>query len=418
MTQPAAALAERFSRVRSVTEALVRPLSAEDAGAQSMTDASPTKWHLAHTSWFFESFVLSRDPGFRPLHASYGFLFNSYYESLGSRHPRPARGILTRPALAEVMTYRTYVTQQVLELLDRQDDDLAELGSIVELGVQHEQQHQELIVTDLKHLFASNPLFPAYHERPSGSAHGAPPLAWRSFAEGVREIGYAGTGFAFDNELPRHRQFIEPYQLATRLVTNGEFLAFMQDGGYARPELWLSDGLRAVTERGWSAPAYWQRAATANAHDVYALSGIAPVVLDEPVCHVSYYEADAYARWAGFRLPSEAEWEAAAVVQRFGGNFLDSGRLQPCAAKASDEPLLQLFGDTWEWTASAYSPYPGYRAPAGPVGEYNGKFMCNQMVLRGGSCATPADHVRASYRNFFPADARWQFTGIRLARSV
>lgn len=417
MTHSVAALAERFSRVRSVTEALARPLSAEDAGAQSMTDASPTKWHWAHTSWFFESFVLSRDPVYQPLHTSYAFLFNSYYETLGARHPRPARGILTRPSLTEVMTYRTHVTEHVLELLDRQGDDLGELGTLVELGLQHEQQHQELIVTDLKHLFASNPLFPAYHERPRGLAHGALPLAWCSFAEGVREIGHDGTGFAFDNELPRHRAFIEPYQLATRLVTNGEFLAFMQDGGYARPELWLSDGLRVVTERGWSAPAYWHRAAT-NAHEVYTLSGIAEVVLDEPVCHVSYYEADAYARWAGYRLPNEAEWEAAAALQRIRGNFLDSGRLQPCVAQASDEPLLQLFGDTWEWTASAYSPYPGYRAPTGPIGEYNGKFMCNQMVLRGGSCATPADHVRASYRNFFPADARWQFTGIRLARSA
>ena len=410
-------VASRFLQVRNTTERLCAPLSAEDCVAQSMPDASPAKWHLAHTSWFFETFVLAATPGHQPFRAGYEYLFNSYYEAVGARHPRPARGILTRPSFEEVLSYRSHVTDRVLELIELRRGDLGELGAILELGLHHEQQHQELIVTDIKHLFGSNPMLPAYHADFLEARGKAPALAFLPFDGAVFEVGHAGHGFAFDNELPRHRQFIEPYALSNRLVTNGEFLEFVRDGGYTRPELWLSDGFRSRSERGWWAPLYWQRRG-ADDCELYSLSGLAPVVADEPVCHVSYYEADAYARWFGARLPTEFEWEVAAREYPIRGNFLDWGRLHPSVAVAADNSLLQVFGDAWEWTASAYSPYPGYCPPAGALGEYNGKFMCNQMVLRGGSCATPADHLRATYRNFFPPDARWQFSGLRLARSL
>ncbi|HEV8246564.1 MAG TPA: ergothioneine biosynthesis protein EgtB [Polyangiaceae bacterium] len=413
----AEALGARFLRVRATTEELCAPLSAEDSVVQSMPDASPSKWHLAHTSWFFETFVLGPLPGYQPLSAEYAYLFNSYYEALGARHPRAARGLLSRPSLEEVKAYRRHVTEGLFELLETRRGDVSDLAATIELGIQHEQQHQELILTDIKHLFGSNPVLPAYHLRAQEVSPAPPGLAWHPVAGGIRLLGHQGQGFSFDNELPRHREFLESYALGSRLVTNAEYLEFIRDRGYERPELWLSDGWRVRTERGWSAPLYWQGEAE-GARAVYTLSGVVPLRAEEPVCHVSYYEADAFARWAGARLPSEAEWENAFRDVPLAGNLLDSGRFHPRAALAKDSEPTQVFGDTWEWTASAYSAYPGYRPTEGALGEYNGKFMCNQMVLRGGSCATPHDHIRPSYRNFFPPDARWQFSGLRLARSA
>jgi ergothioneine biosynthesis protein EgtB len=404
---------ERFLRVRTVTEALCAPLSAEDCVAQSMPDASPAKWHLGHTSWFFETFVLSRVPGYSPFSPAYSRIFNSYYDGVGVRHPRAARGVLTRPSFEEVRAYRATVTGRVQALLAREDTS-PELRSIVELGVHHEEQHQELLLTDIKHLFASNPLYPTYREAERPARSEATPLAFRTFDPALRTIGHAGEGFSFDNERPAHRQFVEAHALADRLVTNGEYLEFVRDGGYSRPELWLSDGFRTATEQNFSAPLYWE-----PAHDaVFSLGGLVPLELAAPVCHVSFYEADAYARWANARLPTEAEWESAARGFAVRGNFAESGALEPRAAAAPNDSFRQLYGDVWEWTQSAYAPYPGFRPLAGALGEYNGKFMANQLVLRGGSCVTPGDHVRATYRNYFPAHARWQFTGIRLARSA
>ena len=404
---------ERFLRVRTATEALCAPLSPEDCVAQSMPDASPAKWHLGHTSWFFETFVLARVPGFMPFRPGYSEIFNSYYEAVGARHPRAARGVLTRPAFEEVRAYRASVTARVLSLLERQGT-LPALHSIVELGLHHEEQHQELLLTDIKHLFASNPLRPQYREAGERLRSEDSALAFRTFDATLRTIGHSGEAFAFDNERPAHREFVEAHALADRLVTNGEYLEFMRDGGYTRPELWLADGFRTATERSFCAPLYWE-----PSHDaVFSFAGVVPLNLADPVCHVSFYEADAFARWAKARLPTEAEWEGAAQGVAVRGNFVESGALEPRAAGASDGTLRQLYGDVWEWTQSAYSPYPGFRPLAGALGEYNGKFMANQMVLRGGSCVTPGEHVRATYRNFFPPDARWQFTGIRLARSA
>ena len=413
---PIGDLAARYCAVRATTERLRAPLSAEDCQAQSMDDASPTKWHLAHTSWFFETFVLERQArGYRPFHPEFRVLFNSYYQQVGPQHPRPQRGLLTRPSLDQVLSYRAHVDRHLLDLLSAARDGAA-FASVVELGLHHEQQHQELILTDAKHLLALNPLRPAYRValHRIADAPGSPsPLRWQSFGGGTAEIGHDGRGFAFDNERPRHPVMLAPFALATRLVTNGEFLAFIEDGGYERPELWLSDGWNAVQSRGWRTPLYWQR--REGAWWEFTLSGVCPLAVDEPVCHVSLYEADAYATWAGARLPTEAEWEVAAAAVPVAGNLLESDVLHPVPAGAGDE-LQQLFGDVWEWTRSAYAAYPGYRPPAGALGEYNGKFMCNQLVLRGGSCATPASHIRATYRNFFPPDARWQFSGVRLAR--
>jgi ergothioneine biosynthesis protein EgtB len=408
----AADFIERFLRVRSVTEALVAALSPEDCVAQSMPDASPAKWHLAHTSWFFETFVLAREPGYRPFRAGYSELFNSYYEAAGARHPRPARGLLTRPTFDEVRAYRASVTAGVLSLLERLERS-SELAAIVELGVNHEEQHQELLLTDIKHLFSSNPLLPAYHEARARPQRGAAPLGFRLFDAGVRSMGHEAASFCFDNETPAHRVFLEAHAVADRPITNGEYLEFVRDGGYRRPELWLSDGFRVAAERNWTAPLYWE-----PGHErVFTLGGLRPLRLADPVCHVSYYEADAFARWAGARLATEAEWESVARAARIDGNLLESGLLEPTPASDGDT-MLQLFGDVWEWTQSAYSAYPGFRPLPGALGEYNGKFMANQFVLRGGSCLTPKAHVRATYRNFFPPDARWQFTGIRLARSA
>ncbi|MCB9752046.1 MAG: ergothioneine biosynthesis protein EgtB [Myxococcales bacterium] len=422
-SRDASALAEAYQRVRAATEALAAPLSAEDQVAQSMADASPTKWHRAHTTWFFETFVLG--PGvadYAPFHPAFAHLFNSYYVSVGTMHARPQRGLLTRPPLATIAAYRRHVDAQLLALLGgelRLSGGLArdELLARVEIGLHHEQQHQELIVTDLKHLLSHNPIAPVYRARPEDARGVAAPLDWIAHEGGVHELGFAGAGFHFDNEGPRHRVFLEPFALASRLVTNAEYQAFIDDDGYARPELWLSDGWATSSREGWRAPLYWRADGR-----VFTLAGERARADDEPVCHVSYYEADAYARWAGARLASEQEWEimarASSPLATSAGVFADHGRLHPApaAASTSGEPA-QLFGDVWEWTSSAYAAYPNYRPLPGALGEYNGKFMCNQFVLRGGSCATPRDHIRATYRNFFYPPARWQFSGIRLARS-
>jgi ergothioneine biosynthesis protein EgtB len=414
-------LVGRYHRVRQFTESLCQPLVTEDYVIQAMPDVSPPKWHLAHTSWFFETFILaSASPNYRSPHASYAYLFNSYYIAAGERHCRPKRGLLSRPTVEEVYRYRAYVDEHMTALLEGMDDDaLATWSPIVELGLHHEQQHQELLLTDLKYNFACNPLRPAYVtlDMPH-RAQAVSTLQWVSFPEGIYWIGHDGQGFAFDNETPRHRSFVEPFQLASRLITNGEYLAFMADGGYERPEFWLSMGWDTVQREGWHAPLYWER--RDGTWWMMTLAGMQPVPAAEPVCHVSYYEADAYARWAGARLPTEVEWEIAAVPLPIRGHFVEQQTFHPVPMRQTDPavPLAQMFGDVWEWTQSHYSPYPGYTPAPGALGEYNGKFMANQFVLRGGSCATSVWHIRPTYRNFFPADARWQFMGIRLARTI
>jgi ergothioneine biosynthesis protein EgtB len=418
---PQAALVTRYHQVRQFTEHLCHPLVTEDFVIQAMPDVSPPKWHLAHTSWFFETFVLTPAyPSYRSPHASYAYLFNSYYVGAGERHCRPKRGLLSRPTVEEVYRYRAHVDQRMTAFLEGLHGEAFDTWSpIVDLGLHHEQQHQELLLTDLKYNFACNPLRPAYLtvDLPrQAQAVRAP--QWVSFAEGVYRVGHDGRGFAFDNESPRHRSFVEPFQLASRLITNGEYLAFMADDGYERPELWLSMGWDTVQREGWKAPLYWER--RDGDWCMMTLTGMRPVHEAEPVCHVSYYEADAYARWAEARLPTEVEWEVAATPLSIKGNFVEQQTFHPVPHDQADTsaPLAQMFGDVWEWTQSHYSPYPGYTPAPGALGEYNGKFMANQFVLRGGSCATSATHIRPTYRNFFPADARWQFMGIRLARTI
>ena len=410
-------LREQYGEVRAATTALAAPLSPEDQLVQSMPDASPTKWHLAHTTWFFETFVLSRFVrGYRPVDERYAYLFNSYYEAVGPRQPRPRRGDLTRPSLEEVHAYRDAIDERMNTFLD-EASDRGEAPDRTELGLHHEQQHQELILTDIHHALWSNPLRPAYAPRRgrAGVAASAAVPEWTSHPGGLVEIGHAGTAFSFDNERPRHRTFLEPFQLARRAVTAGEYLRFIEDGGYRRPDLWLSDGWAAIQEHGWTAPLYWTSGA--NGWSDFTLAGTHPLDLDAPVNHVSYYEAEAFARWAGARLPTEAEWEAVAAACPLDGNFVQSGALAPQPARVlADRVPSQMFGDVWEWTASAYLPYPRFRPLEGELGEYNGKFMSGQMVLRGGSCFTPLSHIRATYRNFFPPGARWQMSGIRLAR--
>ena len=419
----ASSLRTRYDAVRAQTEALCTPLEVEDYVVSSMPDVSPTKWHLAHTSWFFETFVLGpHAPEYRPRNPRYAYLFNSYYVQAGERHCRAKRGLVTRPTVAEVYDYRGYVDEAMRALIERVDDDPAHPAApIIELGLHHEQQHQELLVTDIKHVFWTNPLRPTYRERAPELRAAPAPLGWVEMPAGIVWVGHDGGGFAFDNEGPRHRVFLDAYRLATRLVTNGEYLDFISDGGYRRPELWLSAGLATVQDRKWEAPLYWERDADGQWTE-FTLAGtraLRGAALDEPVSHVSYYEADAFARWSGHRLPTEFEWEAAAAGTPIDGNFVESRRFGPAAARAdAATPLEQLYGDVWQWTQSAYVGYPNFRAAAGAIGEYNGKWMADQWVLRGASCATPRSHARLTYRNFFPSDARWQFMGIRLAEQA
>ncbi len=437
----AVSLAQRFADVRTVSVSLCAPLATEDYVVQSMPDASPAKWHLAHTTWFFEQFVLRPHlAGYRAFDEQFGFLFNSYYETVGPRHRRPERGLLTRPTVEEVQSYRQHVDVHVDRLLRTRGAD-QEIESLIELGLQHEQQHQELILMDLKHLLSCNPLRPPYRphpgplpragegeERPhpaslsrAGEREATSTPAFHSFPEGIYEIGHAGDAFSFDNETPRHRVYLQPFELGQRLVTNAEFGEFIRIGGYQRPEVWMSDGWATVQAQEWTHPLYWSEALDSE----FTLMGERELEPDAPVCHVSWYEADAFARWAGARLPTEAEWEVVASRQPIRGNFLDDGVYHPQVAltpalsqreRGKETPVTQLFGDVWEWTASPYSPYPGYQPLKGALGEYNGKFMVNQFVLRGGSCSTPLSHIRATYRNFFYPHMRWQFAGIRLAK--
>ncbi len=395
---------ERYRQVRDFTTKLAENLEPEDLVVQSMEEVSPTKWHLAHTSWFWEVFLLEPFlPGYEPLDPRYHFLFNSYYVQAGERHCRAQRGYLSRPTVRQVMAYRAHVDEAMGRLLDSGREGIREL---VDLGLNHEQQHQELILTDLKHVFSVNPLRPAYGSLPS-SASAIRSVEWLEFDGGIHEIGWDGKGFAYDNEGPRHRVFLEPFALADRLVTNREYLEFMEDGGYERSELWMSEGWG----RGWTEPFYWER--RDGEWWSYTLGGLRPIAPAEPVVHLNWFEADAFARWADARLPREEEWEVVAAGYPIEGNLADSGRFHPAAARGP-----QFYGDVWEWTGSSYSPYPGYRPPTGAVGEYNGKFMSNQYVLRGGSCVTSASHLRPTYRNFFPADTSWQFSGLRLARDL
>jgi ergothioneine biosynthesis protein EgtB len=420
--EPAMNLDNRFRLVRSATVELAEPLSPEDCVVQSMPDASPAKWHLAHTTWFFEEFVLQHAvAGYKFHDDQFRYLFNSYYNTVGPMHSRPHRGLLSRPTLEQVRAYRDRVDERMNALLQRHDLSPAILD-VITIGLNHEQQHQELLLTDIKHLFSCNPLLPAYTNakilrETAGLLRAAPSLDFCRLDGGVIEIGHSGDGFSFDNELPRHRTYTDAFSLANRAVTNGEYLEFIRSGGYEDPIHWLSDGWSTVQSEGWKRPIYWKP----SLEEEFTLTGPRELNPASPVCHLSYYEADAFARWAGARLPSETEWELAAKGLPLRGNFVENHRWHPETAQNEGprEPrLLQMFGDVWEWTQSAYAPYPGFKTPEGALGEYNGKFMVNQLVLRGGSCATPVSHIRATYRNFFNPSARWQFTGLRLAKNV
>lgn len=431
-----ASLGTRFKQVRDATESLCEFMHPEDYVVQSMEDASPTKWHLAHTTWFFETFVLAHaDPAYRPFHPEFAYLFNSYYVQAGERWQRPYRGLLSRPTVEEVYAYRAYVNEAMHRLLEVGLSQLPQekqhsLHTRIEIGLNHEQQHQELLLTDAKHLFSINPLRPAFHPDAASAAAATSspvPLNWVSFEETISSIGHNEDSFFYDNEKPFHRELIPAFDLASRTVTSDEFLEFMNDGGYRRPELWLSLGWAAVEAGKWEAPMYWEpveknqpaaQTTRADQWQTFTLGGMRPVDGHGPLTHISYFEADAYARWKGCTLPTEFMWEhacRAADCSPEHGNFVESRQLHPVAAPAGPG-LQQMLGNLWEWTASPYTAYPGYQAPPGALGEYNGKFMCNQIVLRGGSCATPQSHIRPGYRNFFPPAARWQFSGIRLAR--
>jgi ergothioneine biosynthesis protein EgtB len=413
-------LEQRYRLVRRFSGKLCETLETEDYVIQTMPETSPTKWHLAHTSWFFETFVLNQFfPGYHSMHPQFAFLFNSYYNAVGPFFSRPHRGLLSRPTVKEVFHYRADIDLLVTDLIQSADEALlAKLEPILILGLNHEQQHQELMLTDIKSVFWQNPLRPAFRKRDAVETSPTPPAEWVQFTEGTQWVGHEGSQFSYDNEGPRHRVFVPSFELASRLVTNGDFISFIENGGYHRPELWLSLGWNAVNERRWSAPLYWEK--RDENWFVMGPAGMVELIPEEPVCHVSLFEADAYARWSGARLPTEEEWETAASGLPLEGNFVESElfHVAPLAAAASPGKLAQMFGDVWEWTRSSYSPYHGYSAAPGALGEYNGKFMCNQYVLRGGSCATSQSHIRRTYRNFFPPDARWQFTGIRLAKDL
>ncbi len=406
--KPDATLAGHYRSVRATSMALIDGLEPEDTVVQSMPDVSPTKWHLAHVSWFFERFVLEPHvDGYRPFDKDFDYLFNSYYYTAGSMHARSQRGLLSRPTLGRVLDYRRHVDAAMQQLLMSREGD-EPIDMLVTLGLHHEQQHQELMLTDLKHVFSVHPLRPAvYPELARPSSVPAGPYRFVDGASGIHEVGATGDGFCFDNETPRHDALLHPHRIGSRLVTNGEYREFMRDDGYTTPDLWLSDGWAVINERGWQRPLYWDEAAETE----FTLGGVREIDDNAPVCHVSYYEADAFARWAGARLPTEFEWERAAVGEPVRGNLMAADVWQPCSGDGT-----QYYGDVWEWTSSPYAPYPGFRPLAGSLGEYNGKFMCNQVTVRGGSCVTADDHIRASYRSFFYPDARWQFLGLRLAR--
>jgi len=410
-----ATLAEFYRSTRARTMQLVEPLSAEDCQVQSMPDVSPTKWHLAHTTWFFETFILEAVlPDFTPFHRRYRVLFNSYYNAVGEQHARPQRGLLSRPPLDEIFRYRAHVDALMEELIASRDDE--EIARLVEIGIHHEEQHQELLLMDIKHVLAMNPLRPAYRDDLLQVRHESLPIEWQHSDERIVEIGHEGKDFCYDNEKPRHRSLIPQHSIANRCVSSGEYLEFINDDGYARHEFWLSEGWDWVQTESIEAPMYWKRQSKRWVETT--LGGSRPVDASAPVVHVSYFEADAYARWAGDRLPTEQEWEAAASAATTRAvNDLQSDVLHPHAPRDGGG-MQQMMGDVWEWTQSSYAPYPGYRTPDGAIGEYNGKFMCNQYVLRGGSCITPRGHVRSSYRNFFPTHSRWMFSGFRLARDL
>jgi len=417
-TNRAAELLARFRQIRGFSERLCATLEPEDYVVQSMPDVSPTKWHLAHTSWFFETFILKVwMPGYEPEVPEYAYLFNSYYNAAGDMHRRDLRGLISRPTVAEAYRFRRSIDTHIQELLEEADAALVDqIEAVFEIGLHHEQQHQELLVTDIKHVFAQNPLHPVFRERAEKRERRVPvSFGFVDFEEAIVEIGHTGRGFSYDNEGPRHRALVPAFSLATRPVTNGEYLEFIEAGGYTRPEYWLSLGWTTVNEQRWEAPLYWTR--RDGAWWNFTLAGMRPVDEAEPVTHISHFEADAFANWSGARLPTEFEWERAAFALPNEGNFVDSERFHPApAGSAPGGKLQQMYGDVWEWTRSAYLPYPGYRAVPGALREYNGKFMSNQMVLRGGSCATSQNHVRPTYRNFFQPEKRWQFTGIRLTR--
>jgi len=422
-------LRDSFHQIRKFTNGLCAGLEPEDCVVQSMPDVSPTKWHLAHTTWFFETFILKKFvPGYRAEIPEYAYLFNSYYNAAGDMHRRDLRGLISRPTLSQAQRYRAWIDSHIDDLLSNPDENLLdEIEPILVLGFHHEQQHQELLITDIKHVLAQNPLYPVFRacrdgalRRPDAAARR--PYQLIDFEQTLTEIGHNSDEFAYDNEGPRHQALVPAFSLATRPITNGEYIAFIEDNGYSRPEFWLSLGWTTVNEQRWDAPLYWTK--RDGAWWNFTLSGLRPVDQSEPVTHVSYFEADAYANWTGARLPTEFEWERAALSCPIEGNFVETEVFHPVAvasAVSAGKPrkgLHQMFGDVWEWTRSAYSPYPGYRAAPGALGEYNGKFMCNQYVLRGGSCATSRTHIRRTYRNFFQPEKRWQFTGIRLARDL
>jgi len=407
-----------YNNVRAFTEKLCEPLETEDYVIQTMPDVSPTKWHLGHTSWFFEAFVLSKaDPNYKSIHPLYTYLFNSYYIQVGERWFRSNRGLLSRPTVKDIFEYRKFVDENVLEFIEKADEKIyKEIAPIIEIGLNHEQQHQELLLTDIKHVLSINPLNPVYSAREIRIQNEFTEMKWINFDGGIYETGNEGNEFCYDNETPRHKEFLTPFMLANRLVTNGEFIKFIEDSGYENAPLWLSDGWAIIENEKWKAPFYWEK--KDDEWWNFTLNGFRKVNPAEPVTHVSYYEADAFAAWRNLRLPTEAEWEVASPILNYEGNFVDEVIFHPTSLQNEKDGLNQMYGDVWEWTRSPYSPYPGYKPLPGALGEYNGKFMSNQMVLRGGSCATSQTHIRNTYRNFFPPHSRWQFMGLRLAKDV